>query len=100
MILQRIQIYSWVPTGRETKSDCVGAGQQQIIALIRLHTDYDEVFLRSEYHNLDNITVELPWVNPELLLYDLVPFTDHDQSDTFILTLKFIYTNFLSQPTK
>jgi hypothetical protein len=31
------------------------------------------IFAFPEYHNLDNITVELPWVNPELLLHDLVP---------------------------
>jgi hypothetical protein len=33
VILERIQIWSWVPTGPETKNDCAGEGQQHITAL-------------------------------------------------------------------
>jgi hypothetical protein len=29
-VLQRTKIWSWLPTGPETKNDCAGEGQQQL----------------------------------------------------------------------
>jgi hypothetical protein len=32
--LERTKIWSWIPTGPETKNDCAGEGQEEITALL------------------------------------------------------------------
>jgi hypothetical protein len=35
MALKRTKIWSWVPTGPETKNDCAGEGQKEFAAMLR-----------------------------------------------------------------